>query len=195
LNPSPASAKILAVREKRKKARPLLGEPKGFTILELGLGLAAVGLLLTLWIPLYEKAKNTATLRATMAEMQMWARGISDYIEDFGLAPTNPNGKISYKKPIVREMLPYLERVRTTDWWGFSYRIWTGKGIDKCGIRTTGAQDFIILSVGKEGIPENWTFDPNEPQAGFYEIRNIEDFEKDLILWDGRFVRCPRESK
>lgn len=164
---------------------------RGFTVGELILALSAGGLLLAFFAPVYEKAKNMATLRATIADMHMWERAITDYVSDFGAAPTNPNGKINYKKPILRELLPYLERVKTTDLWGSSYWIWTQAGIDEYGIRTAGVQDFVIVSLGKKGLRENWTYDPRQPQAGHYLVSSSKDFEKDLVLWNGRFVRGP----
>jgi type II secretory pathway pseudopilin PulG len=164
---------------------------RGFTILGLLCGLGAFGLLVVLFIPLYQNAKNAVTLRATMADMEMWTKAIQSYISDKGIAPANPNGWISFKKPIVRELLPYLERVQTTDWWGFSYWIWTGPGIDQYGIRTTGPADFIIASPGKEGIREAWKFDADNPQAGYHKIRELDDFKKDIVLHNGQFLRRP----
>jgi hypothetical protein len=125
--------------------------------------------------------------------MEMWSRAIERYAIDHGAAPTNPNGRLTYKKPILLELLPYLERVRITDLWGFSYWIWTGPGIDEFGIRTTGPEDFLIVSMGKKEWRESWTFDPRRPQAGLFEIRDEEDFNKDVVLWNGRFVRGPKQ--
>lgn len=164
---------------------------RGFTILGLLCGLGAFGLLAVGFIPLYQNAKNAVTLRATMADMQMWTKAIQAYVSDKGIAPPDPNGPISFKKPIVRELLPYLERVQTTDWWGFSYWIWTGPGIDQYGIRTTGPADFIIVSVGKEGIREAWKYDSAHPQAGYHGIRELDDFKKDIVLFNGEFLRRP----
>jgi hypothetical protein len=52
------------------------------------------------------------------------------------------------------------------DLWGFSYWIWTRAGIDEYGIKTTGAEDFIIVSLGKKEIRENGTDDPR--RAGLF---------------------------
>jgi type II secretory pathway pseudopilin PulG len=181
------------MRKPNSKSRICAGPRRGFTLPGLLLGLTSAGLLVMLFIPLYRNAKNTATLRATMMDIEMWSRAIGRYAIDHGAAPTNPNGRITYKKPILRELLPYLERVRITDLWGFSYWIWTGPGIDEFGIRTTGPEDFLIVSMGKKERRESWTFDPRRPQAGFFEIRHEEDFNKDVVLWNGRFVRGPKQ--
>ena len=168
------------------------GPRRGFTLPGLVLGLASAGLLAAFLIPHYQNAKNTATLRATMTDMEMWSRAIERYAIDHGAAPTNPNGRLTYKKPILRELLPYLERVCITDLWGFNYWIWTGPGIDEFGIRTLGPEDFLIVSMGKKEWRESWTFDPRRPRAGLFEVRHAEDFNKAVVLWNGRFVRGPK---
>jgi len=163
----------------------------GFAVWEFILLLAAAGLLLVFLIPVYRNAKNTVTLRATIADMRMWGKAIKAYESDFGAPPTNPNGRIHYKKPILRELMPYFERVRVSDLWGTPYRIWIGPGIEKYGIKTTGPGDILIVSLGKEGNQESWSYDPERPQAGLYELRGPEDFEKDIVIWNGRMVRGP----
>ncbi|MCX6562420.1 MAG: hypothetical protein NTU60_02310 [Candidatus Aminicenantes bacterium] len=173
------------------KSRTCADSRRGFTLSGLVLGLASAGLLVMLFIPLYQNAKNTATLRATIAVMEMWDKAIKAYESDFGVTPTNPNGRIHYKKPILRELMPYFERVRVADLWGTPYRIWIGPGIKKYGIKTTGPGDILIVSLGKEGNQENWSYDPERPQAGLYSLRGSEDFEKDIVLWNGRMVRGP----
>lgn len=167
------------------------GPRPGFTLPGLVLALASVCVLAAVTVPLYRQAKNTATLRATISDMEMWGRAIERYTLDHGAPPTNPRGRLTYKKPIVRELLPYLEKVRITDLWGFSFWIWTGPGTAKYGIKTSGRGDFIIASLGKKERPDGWAFDPGRPQAGLYEMRAPEDFEKDIVLWNGRFVRGP----
>jgi len=181
------------MRMPNSRSRTCAEPRRGFTLPGLLLGLTSAGLLVMLFLPLYRNAKNTATLRATLADMEMWAGAIERYTIDHGEAPTNPNGRLTYKKTILRELLPYLERVRITDLWGFSFWIWTGPGIDEFGIRTTGPEDFLIVSMGKKARPESWTFDPMRPRAGLFEIRQAEDFEKDIVLWNGRFVRGPKQ--
>jgi type II secretory pathway pseudopilin PulG len=173
--------------------RPFYGRRprRGFTFISLLLCVSAGGLLLALLFPIFEHARDTATLRATLADMNMWRGAMERYISDHGAAPTNPNGKIRYKKPILREMLPYLDRVRSADWWGGNYWIWTGAGTNEYGLRSTGPADYLIVSLGKGCLRENWRFDPAHPRAGYFEICEPSDFEKDIVLWNGLFVRYP----
>jgi len=183
---------MLFVRKPNSRIRKRAVPRRGFTLPGLALALASASLIVALFIPFYRNAKNTATLRATIADMEMWGRAIERYAIDHGAAPTNPNGRLTYKKPIVQELLPYLDPVRITDLWGFSYWIWTGPGIDKFGIKTTAPGDFLIVSTGKKDRPEGWRYDASRPQAGLFEILEPEDFEKDIVLWNSRIVRGPR---
>ena len=164
---------------------------RGFTFVSLLLCVSAGGILLALLFPVYERARDTATLRQTLSDMAMWRDAMERYVSDHGAAPTNPNGKVRYKKPILREMLPYLDRVRSADWWGGNYWIWTGAGTQEYGLSLTRPTDYLIVSLGKGCIRENWRFDPVHPRAGYFEINGPSDFEKDVILWNGRFVRTP----
>jgi hypothetical protein len=145
----------------------------------------------TLSIPVFDRAKSRATLRATLADMAMWQRALQAYIVDHGTAPTNPGGRIRYKKPILRDMLAYLPHIRSSDWWGSNYLIWTGPGNHEYGIRTTAKADVILVSTGKGGLRETWTFDPARPQAGLFEVREPSDYEKDIVFWNGLMVRGP----
>jgi type II secretory pathway pseudopilin PulG len=173
--------------------RPAARRPRaGFTLFGLLFSLAVVGILVTLFVPVFEKAKSKATLRATLADLDMWQRGLQAYISDHHAAPTNPGGRIRYKKPILRDMLPYLPHVRSSDWWGNNYLIWTGPRIDEYGIRTASATDVILVSTGKGALRENWAYDPARPQAGLYDVREPADYEKDIVIWNGRLVRGPK---
>jgi len=167
----------------------------GFTVGELLLFFVLLSILIILLIPLYITAKERATQKSTMADMHMWEQAITNYIADHSVAPTNPRGIMNYKKPIIKEVSPYLKAIRIADWWGHPLWIWTGKGNSQYGITTINDKDFIITSLGKEGIKEGWKYDPKNPKSGFFEIKKLEDFEKDLIMWRNRFIRCPLRLK
>ncbi len=159
---------------------------------ELVFAVAAAALILAVLIPLYLRAKDWATDRSTMADMRMFERAILRYIEAVGKAPTNPNGVVQYQKPFFRELLPYLDFVRPVDWWGYNYWIWTGAGAREYGITTSGRSDYLIVSTGRRGGRESWTYDPERPEAGFFTPRTAKDFDRDMVLWNGRFIRAPK---
>ena len=167
----------------------------GFTVWELILSLVILGILLAVLIPLYLTAKERAAQKSTMADMQMWGEAMALYIEENSVAPTNPRGSLHYKKLIIKELTPYLEAIRIVDWWGHAFYVWTRKAENWYGIPTTTDKDFIISSCGKEGLQEGWKYEPENPESGYFEIKKYKDFEKDLVLWNNKFIRCPRSKK
>lgn len=165
---------------------------RGFTIGESLLLLIVSSLLIFISISFFIRAKEKASQKSTMADMKMWAEAIACYISDYSVAPTNPRGIMHYKKPIVKELSPYLKAVRIIDWWGNPFWIWIGKEIHQYGIITKSDREFIISSLGKKGIMDGWKYDPRNCDSGFFKIKNLKDFENDLVMWNAKFVRCPR---
>lgn len=158
----------------------------------LALSAAVLGLLAA-FLPVYIRAKDWATDRSTMTDMLMFERAIRRFVEANGRPPANPNGLVQYNKPFFRDLLPYLDFVRPVDWWGYNYWIWTGPGNRAYGLTTDKDTDTIIVSTARRGGRETWVYDPARPEGGLYEIRSAGDFEKDIVLWNGRFIRAPKK--
>ena len=100
---------------------------KGFTVGSLTLLKALLLAVVIIIIPLFSTAREKATQRSTMSDRVKWAKAIESYRNDHFFPPTNPRGKLNYKKAIVSELTPYLEALRIVDWWGYPYWIWTGE--------------------------------------------------------------------
>jgi len=167
---------------------------KGFTVGEFVLSLVLLSLLIALLIPLFFRARDKATLKSTMADMKNWRKAIVSYIADHSVAPTNPQGIMDYKKPILKELSPYFNSFSVFDWWGYPFRIWIGKGFTQYEITTIDDKDFVVASFGKYGIQDGWKYDPKNPESGFFELKKKEDFNKDIILWNNKFIRCPKSK-
>jgi len=167
---------------------------RGLTVIELCLLLAMASALLAVLVPEYNMAKERASQKCTIADMEMWNSAVSFYINDHSAAPANPNGPVSFDTLITKQLAPYLEAVRVNDWWGYPFRIWTGENIREYGISTRNEKDYIIASFGKEGHREPWRYDKNEPDSGCFDLSEPDDFRKDIVLWNGRFVRHPRKD-
>ena len=176
----------------REKEISILIKTKGFTVGEFLVSLIFIAIIIALLIPLFTTARERAAQKSTLLDMQKWAEAMSSYIADYSIAPTNPQGRLNYEKAILDELSPYSNIISIVDWWGYPYRIWTGKGITRYGITTEDEKEFIIASVGRKGYLENWRFDPKSPEQGFFFVNKIEDFEKDLVIWNNRFIRCPK---
>lgn len=172
-----------------------LKRKKGFTIGQLLLFLVILSIMVASLIYLFFKARDKASLVSTMEDLKNWGEAISCYIADHSVAPTNPRGIMHHKKPIIKELFPYLKAIRVRDWWGYPFHIWIGKGNKQYGIETTNDKDFIIVSVGRKGIPEGWKYDPKNPESGFYKIKKREDLNNDIVMWNNKFIRCPKSKQ
>ena len=51
-----------------------------------------------------------------------------------------------------------------------------------------------MICLGKDGKKDNWAFSPQNPEGGLFKINGIVDFDKDLVLWNGVWVRAPLPS-
>jgi len=167
-------------------------QKKGFTLIELLLSLVFLSIITALLVPLITTARERATQKSTLLDMQKWAEAISSYIADHSIAPTNPQGRLNYEKAIIDELSPYLNIISIVDWWGYPYRIWTGKGITKYGITSEDEKEFIIASFGRKGYMEGWRYNPENSKQGFFVVNKLEDYEKDLVIWSNRFIRSPK---
>lgn len=172
-----------------------LKRKKGFTIGQLLLFLLISSVMIASLIYFFFKTRDKASLISTMATMKNWGEAISCYIADHSVAPTNPLGVMNYKKPILKEVSPYLNSIYVYDWGGFPFRIWTGKGISQYGITTTSDKDFIIASFGHFGAQDGWKYDPKNPLSGFYKIKKREDLNNDIVIWNNKFIRCPKSKQ
>jgi hypothetical protein len=84
-----------------------------------------------------------------------------------------------------------------TDQWGRPLKVWTRQscagqfGIDAAGI---GEDDYVIQSLGLDGLDEGFAYDSSSPQ-GFYSVDKMSDFNNDLIIWTGNWIRAPRSAQ
>lgn len=170
-------------------------QAEGFTVLELLFLVCGAGLVLVLLAPLYQTAREKATQRSTMSDMAQWAQAVTAFASDHGVAPSNPRGRLNFRKSILKELAPYFSTLRWGDWWGDVYWVWTGPGNDVYGLKTADAKDFIIASLGKDNAFENWRYDQARPDAGFYSPEENKDYFNDIVLWNGRFIRRPQAER
>ena len=74
----------------------------------------------------------------------------------------------------------------------------TGRpGITAAGLvlGLAAAEDYLIVSTGKGGVRETWVYDPARPDAGLFAVEVPGDYEKDIVIWNGRLVRGPKGAR
>ncbi len=171
---------------------------RGFTLIELLVVVVILAILTLILIPIFQSAIQKTKQKTTMSDMSDLAKSIISYITDNGSAPTSPNGALAPNSQLVLDLTP-MQKITfsTRDNWGTPYRVWTGLGvagvfgIDSAGV---GADDFIIQSLGRDGLDEGFSYDPTDSSNNFYVIQDISDFSRDLILWNGGWIHAPRAS-
>jgi len=135
---------------------------------------------------LKEKQKNT------MKDIATITTALANYITDNGVLPKQ-DGIYDENSEFCKALSPfYVKVLPITDAWGNNYRVYCGEVCNgKYGISRCGADDFVVVSYGRDGKKEDFKFISNNPRAGLYYIESADDFDKDLIMWNGSWIRAP----
>jgi len=97
----------------------------------------------------------------------------------------------------------YLKVVPITDQWGNPIQAGTrsacgtvgGWGIAYADSSPFGNDDFVIGSFGRDGDgPDPDAYNPSNPSAGLYSVSSMQDFNNDIVMWNGSMVIGPRTA-
>jgi prepilin-type N-terminal cleavage/methylation domain-containing protein len=171
---------------------------RGFTLIELLIVVGIIGVLVGILIPVFQGAMQKAKQKSTMVDIGNVAKAVMSYMSDMGVAPPSPEGNLTTDSEMFTALAPFhFVSFTNRDQWGREFQCWTGLGcaghfgIDGAEV---GKDDFVIQSFGRDGEDEGYTFDRTSPDNNFYVMQSMDDFNKDLILWNGNWIRAPRHS-
>ena len=152
------------------------------------------------WVPaesminlITEQKKEEKQIQA-MKYITIISTALADFVTDNGSAPKQ-DGIYDERSDFYIALCPfYLKELPIKDPWGNNYRVYCGKACNgKYGITNSGIDDFVVCSYGLDGEKEVWEFDPANPEAGLFIVEESSDLDKDLVMWDGSWIRAPRK--
>lgn len=165
---------------------------KGFTLIEMLIVVAIIGILAALLIPNAMSAIQKAKQKGTMKDINSIATALTDYITDKGAAPVS-NGEINPGDAVYSALSGfYLKVLPQNDQWGGKFQVFGGSG-GAYGV-TCGVDDFLVASWGRGKGLQAFTFNPLEPTTAYFDITGMASFDEDLVNWDGSWIHAPKSG-
>lgn len=173
-------------------------KPFGFTLIELLVVVAIIGIIAGVLVAYGPQYIQNAKQKSTMKDINVIATACVNYTSINGKAPASgiQQGILRSGNEFIMAIAPeHMPVCPIKDKWGNPYVIYTGiktalfKGFTP---EMVGPEDFIIISYGRDGLEEGFTYDPHDSEKGAFAVETIADYAKDLVNWNASWIRSPQ---